>query len=47
MSLVPGCVARHATIMHEWLHAFGFHHEQKRTDADDWISINWDNIQPG
>jgi hypothetical protein len=47
MSLVPGCVTRHGTIMHEFLHAFGFHHEQKRYDRDEWVTINWDNIEPG
>jgi len=47
MSLVASCVDRHGTIMHEFLHAFGFYHEQSRYDRDDYVTINWDNIQPG
>lgn len=47
ISLVDSCVDRHGTIMHEFLHAFGFYHEQSRTDRDDWVTINWDNIEPG
>merc|ERR1711976_524610 len=47
MSLANGCVTRHGTIMHEFLHAYGFYHEQSRTDRDDWVTINWDNIRSG
>ena len=46
LSLGNGCF-RHGTIMHEFLHAFGFYHEQMRTDRDDYILVNYDNIIPG
>lgn len=47
LSLASGCVTRHGTIMHEFLHALGFHHEQKRADRDNWVLINYDNIRAG
>ena len=47
LSLENSCVDRHGTIMHEFLHAFGFYHEHQREDRDDYIIINWDNIEEG
>jgi astacin len=29
------------------MHAAGFYHEQCRTDRDDYVVVNWDNIQEG
>ncbi|XP_054627121.1 hatching enzyme 1.2-like [Dunckerocampus dactyliophorus] len=34
-------------VQHEVLHALGFHHEHVRSDRDDHVEINFDNIQPG
>ncbi|XP_058788816.1 zinc metalloproteinase nas-13-like [Phymastichus coffea] len=42
----PGCL-RPGTIIHEFMHALGFYHQQSAADRDDWITIVWDNITPG
>ncbi|GIX94781.1 hypothetical protein CEXT_566011 [Caerostris extrusa] len=34
-------------IMHELMHVLGFIHEQNRPDRDQFVMINWDNIQEG
>ncbi|KAJ3594121.1 hypothetical protein NHX12_006453 [Muraenolepis orangiensis] len=41
-----GCVYTQV-IQHEVLHALGFHHEQARSDRDDFVQIMTENIQPG
>lgn len=34
-------------LCHEIMHALGLHHEHTRQDRDDYITIEWDNIQEG
>ncbi|KAM9766151.1 hatching enzyme 1.2-like [Menidia menidia] len=40
-----GCVSQ-STVQHEVLHALGFHHEQVRSDRDQYVRILSQNVQP-
>ncbi|XP_011498434.1 PREDICTED: zinc metalloproteinase nas-13-like [Ceratosolen solmsi marchali] len=44
---VPECLTRKGTVIHELMHTIGFLHEQSRFERDDFVDIQWHNIQPG
>ncbi|XP_058839022.1 hatching enzyme 1.2-like isoform X1 [Topomyia yanbarensis] len=44
---IPGCTTKVGTIVHELMHAVGFLHEQNRSERDDWVKIQTQNIQRG
>ena len=43
----PGCLFKVGTIIHEFMHALGFLHEQNREDRDTYISVVYQNIKKG
>ena len=43
---VPGCM-EYSIFVHEFLHAFGFHHESISPVRDDFITVNYTNIKKG
>ncbi|CAM9876862.1 unnamed protein product [Lampetra planeri] len=45
MSLEPGKVTK-GVVLHEFMHALGFHHEHCRSDRDDHVLVLSDNIDP-
>lgn len=46
LSIGHGCLWR-STVQHEMMHAMGFYHEQSRPDRDEFVTINYENIQEG
>ncbi|XP_049830046.1 zinc metalloproteinase nas-14-like isoform X2 [Schistocerca gregaria] len=42
----PACL-RKGTVIHEFLHVLGFHHQHSSHDRDSFIDIHWENIRPG
>ncbi|XP_063238671.1 zinc metalloproteinase nas-7-like [Bacillus rossius redtenbacheri] len=41
-----GCV-HHGVVVHEFLHALGFYHQQSATERDDYVRVLWENIEAG
>ncbi|KAG8192041.1 hypothetical protein JTE90_025307 [Oedothorax gibbosus] len=46
LSLATDC-DQMGIVIHEFMHALGFWHEQSRIDRDQYVRIRWENISPG
>ncbi|XP_022194298.2 zinc metalloproteinase nas-13 [Nilaparvata lugens] len=44
LNLSKKCV-QHGVVVHEFLHALGFYHQQSASDRDQFIKIHWENIK--
>ncbi|XP_043258686.1 seminal metalloprotease 1 [Colletes gigas] len=42
----PGCV-QHGVVVHEFMHALGFYHQQSAANRDEWVMIHWKNVKRG
>jgi len=47
INLEASCVDRHGTLIHEMIHTIGFYHEQSRPDRDDYITVQYENVESG
>ncbi|XP_011300429.1 zinc metalloproteinase nas-4-like isoform X2 [Fopius arisanus] len=43
---LPKCI-RHGSIIHEIMHAIGFHHQHSTYNRDEYIEVVWENIKTG
>jgi hypothetical protein len=41
-----GCFRKY-TIVHEFMHALGFYHQQSAANRDDYVQVVWEKIRPG
>ncbi|KYN01694.1 Zinc metalloproteinase nas-14 [Cyphomyrmex costatus] len=41
---IPECLGK-GVIMHQFMHTAGFTHEHTRLDRDNYVNINWENVQ--
>ena len=47
IGLGPHCYDQVGLVFHEIMHAVGFYHEHNRPDRDNFVTVIWDNIEPG